>query len=224
MLPVPWQRASGEQRAVHRGVSGWGHTDCGRGVRNCVRATASCVCARACVCICPVPAHRTRGVAGGAAAAPKHACAVCQCPEQPTARVLTRATARKHSTPCAVRLQGTRAKRACTRSRSKPGQRSLRCTHLLLPASPEHTHTQTYTYTNRHACAHTAPPRLTGPANTAPPRSLPHRQHGRPYHEAIGTPGFFPVCEITFNVTDGKQHYHVPLLLSPFSYSTYRGS
>ena len=37
-------------------------------------------------------------------------------------------------------------------------------------------------------------------------------------------PGFFPVVEIQFLVDDGTQHYHVPLLLSPYSYSTYRGS
>jgi 5-hydroxyisourate hydrolase len=29
---------------------------------------------------------------------------------------------------------------------------------------------------------------------------------------------------ITFAITDPDQHYHVPLLLSPFAYSTYRGS
>ncbi len=36
--------------------------------------------------------------------------------------------------------------------------------------------------------------------------------------------GFFPVVEIQFTVDDGAQHYHVPLLLSPYGYSTYRGS
>ena len=35
---------------------------------------------------------------------------------------------------------------------------------------------------------------------------------------------FFPVVEIQFTVGDGAQHYHVPLLLSPYGYSTYRGS
>jgi 5-hydroxyisourate hydrolase len=39
-----------------------------------------------------------------------------------------------------------------------------------------------------------------------------------------GRPPFFPVVEIQFNVVDGDQHFHVPLLLSPFGYSTYRGS
>jgi 5-hydroxyisourate hydrolase len=36
--------------------------------------------------------------------------------------------------------------------------------------------------------------------------------------------GFFPTVEIQFIVRDGGQHHHVPLLLSPFAYSTYRGS
>jgi 5-hydroxyisourate hydrolase len=35
---------------------------------------------------------------------------------------------------------------------------------------------------------------------------------------------FFPMVEITFAIVDGAQHYHVPLLISPFGYSTYRGS
>jgi 5-hydroxyisourate hydrolase len=35
---------------------------------------------------------------------------------------------------------------------------------------------------------------------------------------------FFAGVEIQFIVVDGAQHYHVPLLLSPYGYSTYRGS
>lgn len=35
---------------------------------------------------------------------------------------------------------------------------------------------------------------------------------------------FFPTVQITFAVRDAGQHHHVPLLLSPFGYSTYRGS
>ncbi|MFN0247420.1 MAG: hydroxyisourate hydrolase [Kofleriaceae bacterium] len=45
-----------------------------------------------------------------------------------------------------------------------------------------------------------------------------------PYFETHGTKGFFPLVEIQFTVVDGDAHYHVPLLLSPFGYSTYRGS
>jgi 5-hydroxyisourate hydrolase len=35
---------------------------------------------------------------------------------------------------------------------------------------------------------------------------------------------FFPEVTICFEVRDPNQHYHVPLLLSPYGYSTYRGS
>ena len=35
---------------------------------------------------------------------------------------------------------------------------------------------------------------------------------------------FFPTVSITFRVGAGTHHYHVPLLISPFGYSTYRGS
>lgn len=35
---------------------------------------------------------------------------------------------------------------------------------------------------------------------------------------------FYPLAIITFTVAEGVAHYHVPLLLSPFAYSTYRGS
>ncbi|MEO6051130.1 MAG: hydroxyisourate hydrolase, partial [Pyrinomonadaceae bacterium] len=35
---------------------------------------------------------------------------------------------------------------------------------------------------------------------------------------------FFPQITISFVVKDTMRHYHVPLLLSPFGYSTYRGS
>jgi len=41
------------------------------------------------------------------------------------------------------------------------------------------------------------------------------------YHD---NKGFFPSVTINFIIENTKQHYHVPLLLSPFSFSTYRGS
>jgi 5-hydroxyisourate hydrolase len=44
------------------------------------------------------------------------------------------------------------------------------------------------------------------------------------YFVASGTEAFFPEASIVFEVRDARQHYHVPLLLSPFGYSTYRGS
>lgn len=44
------------------------------------------------------------------------------------------------------------------------------------------------------------------------------------YAAANGGEAFFPKVEIAFRVANADQHYHVPLLLSPFGYSTYRGS
>jgi 5-hydroxyisourate hydrolase len=45
------------------------------------------------------------------------------------------------------------------------------------------------------------------------------------YLEGTGQgPGFYPVVTIVFDVRDVDSHYHVPLLLSPYGYSTYRGS
>jgi 5-hydroxyisourate hydrolase len=43
------------------------------------------------------------------------------------------------------------------------------------------------------------------------------------YFTAAGRTGFYPEVTVTFTVTD-ERHYHVPLLLSPFAFSTYRGS
>ena len=44
------------------------------------------------------------------------------------------------------------------------------------------------------------------------------------YFGASGTRAFFPEVRIVFEVHDAGVHHHVPLLLSPFGYSTYRGS
>jgi 5-hydroxyisourate hydrolase len=44
------------------------------------------------------------------------------------------------------------------------------------------------------------------------------------YFEAHGTASFYPEVTVTFEMTGHGEHYHVPLLLSPFAYSTYRGS
>ena len=43
------------------------------------------------------------------------------------------------------------------------------------------------------------------------------------YADASGQSIFFPEVAVTFTITD-ERHHHVPLLLSPFAYSTYRGS
>ncbi|MCV7174289.1 hydroxyisourate hydrolase [Mycolicibacterium sphagni] len=44
------------------------------------------------------------------------------------------------------------------------------------------------------------------------------------YFAAAGIPTFYPEVTVAFEITDPAAHYHVPLLLSPYSYSTYRGS
>jgi 5-hydroxyisourate hydrolase len=44
------------------------------------------------------------------------------------------------------------------------------------------------------------------------------------YLEASGRPVFYPQVDVVFAIGDGEEHYHLPLLLSPFGYSTYRGT
>ena len=44
------------------------------------------------------------------------------------------------------------------------------------------------------------------------------------YFAARGVAAFFPHVTVTFVVADAARHHHVPLLLSPFGYSTYRGT
>ncbi|TFV62576.1 UNVERIFIED_ORG: hydroxyisourate hydrolase [Bacillus sp. AZ43] len=39
-----------------------------------------------------------------------------------------------------------------------------------------------------------------------------------------GREAFYPEVTLTFSVTEPADHHHVPLLLAPFAYSTYRGS
>jgi 5-hydroxyisourate hydrolase len=46
----------------------------------------------------------------------------------------------------------------------------------------------------------------------------------RPYFDALGLPCFYPQIIVVFEPAAGEAHYHVPLLLSPFGYTTYRGS
>jgi 5-hydroxyisourate hydrolase len=44
------------------------------------------------------------------------------------------------------------------------------------------------------------------------------------YERAHGVTPFFPEVQVTFSVRDEREHFHVPLVLSPFGYSTYKGS
>jgi 5-hydroxyisourate hydrolase len=44
------------------------------------------------------------------------------------------------------------------------------------------------------------------------------------YFASLGVRGFYPEVQVVFQIDDPAGHYHVPLLLSPYGYSTYRGS
>jgi 5-hydroxyisourate hydrolase len=44
-----------------------------------------------------------------------------------------------------------------------------------------------------------------------------------PYFKSLGQKSFYPFVEVVFELV-GNEHYHVPITLSPFGYSTYRGS
>jgi len=44
------------------------------------------------------------------------------------------------------------------------------------------------------------------------------------YFSAAGGEVFYPWADVVFNIGADGQHYHIPLLLSPYGYSTYRGS
>ena len=44
-----------------------------------------------------------------------------------------------------------------------------------------------------------------------------------PYFTKLNQPTFYPFIEVVFEIKDGK-HYHVPITLSAFGYSTYRGN
>lgn len=52
--------------------------------------------------------------------------------------------------------------------------------------------------------------------------------HAGDYLRALGTPlpnpAFLDLVPIRFGIADSRAHYHVPLLISPYGYSTYRGS
>lgn len=47
--------------------------------------------------------------------------------------------------------------------------------------------------------------------------------HTAPYFERLGQKSFYPFIEVVFELQDDS-HYHVPITLSPFGYSTYRGN
>ena len=45
-----------------------------------------------------------------------------------------------------------------------------------------------------------------------------------PWYEALGIESFWPEIEVKFYVKKGERHYHVPVLVGPWTYTTYRGS
>lgn len=71
--------------------------------------------------------------------------------------------------------------------------------------------------------------RLTGMDSTGQPLELSQGTHRvdfdtATYFAASGQAHFYPQVSIVFDVLEPLVHHHVPLLLSPFAYSTYRGS
>ncbi len=44
------------------------------------------------------------------------------------------------------------------------------------------------------------------------------------YHAAQNTASLYPFVQVTFLLREGETHFHIPLLLSPNGYTTYRGS
>jgi 5-hydroxyisourate hydrolase len=61
-------------------------------------------------------------------------------------------------------------------------------------------------------------------AGSAPPGTYRLTFDTRPYFDAQKILSFYPYVVIVFDVPDGEAHHHVPLLISPFGYTTYRGS
>jgi 5-hydroxyisourate hydrolase len=43
------------------------------------------------------------------------------------------------------------------------------------------------------------------------------------YFQSLGADAFYPYIPVVFELRDLQSHYHIPLLLNPFGYSTYRG-
>ena len=70
----------------------------------------------------------------------------------------------------------------------------------------------------------------TGRSSTArrfAPESTSSRFHAGAYLEAanrLPDPPFLDIVPIRFGIASPEEHYHVPLLLSPYGYSTYRGT
>ena len=79
-----------------------------------------------------------------------------------------------------------------------------------------------FRYGHELARAHTnADGRITG--WSVPPGQYKLQFETKPYFDRLSIPTLYPFIGIDFGITTDT-HYHIPLLLSPFGYSTYRGS
>jgi 5-hydroxyisourate hydrolase len=69
-------------------------------------------------------------------------------------------------------------------------------------------------------------PLLTGEAFTAGTYELAFEVEAYFRHQPVvlASPPYLDIVTLRFTVADAREHYHVPLLVSPWSYSTYRGS
>lgn len=65
---------------------------------------------------------------------------------------------------------------------------------------------------------------LVPPGKPLEPGTYRLRFETGPYFLGQGEPGFYPHVDVVFSIREAGSHFHVPLLLSPFGYSTYRGS
>jgi 5-hydroxyisourate hydrolase len=105
-------------------------------------------------------------------------------------------------------------------------------THVLdattgRPASGMRVHLATFTITQDRLPLHSADTdadgRVTGlPASAPGIYELSFDTGGYFAKHDVAT--FYPEVVVRFEITDPAAHHHVPLLLSPFAYSTYRGS
>jgi 5-hydroxyisourate hydrolase len=66
-------------------------------------------------------------------------------------------------------------------------------------------------------------PDLMNPATRLEPGIYKMKFLTREYFDREAVAAFYPFVEIVFTVAS-REHYHIPLLLSPFGYTTYRGS
>lgn len=65
---------------------------------------------------------------------------------------------------------------------------------------------------------------FTGPADKLPGGIYKLTFYLSEYYERQQQTSFYPYVEVAFEIAGDGQHYHVPLLLNPFGFSTYRGS